>query len=50
MMTFLGITPPVTGTELMVKPLEKLMPTFDIAHLKPEGTSLPFQKKLCNLE
>ena len=32
MMTSLGITPPVTGTELMVNPLERVMPTHDIAH------------------
>ena len=32
MMTSLGITPPVTGMELMVNPLEKVMPTCDIAH------------------
>ena len=31
MMTSLGITPPVTGTEL-VNPLERVMPTHDIAH------------------
>ena len=31
MMTSLGITPPVTGTE-SVNPLERVMPTCDIAH------------------
>ena len=31
MMTSLGITPPVTGTEL-VNPLEKVMPSCDIVH------------------
>ena len=32
MMTSLGITPPVTGTEVMVNPLERVTPTHDIVH------------------
>ena len=42
MTTSLGITPPVTGTELMVNPLEKVMPTHDITHSSQrEQVSLP---------
>ena len=42
MMTSLGITPPVTGTELMVNPLERVMPTHNIAHSSQrEQVSLP---------
>ena len=42
MTTSLGITPPVTGIELMVNPLEKVMPTHDIAHTSQrEQVSLP---------
>ena len=44
MMTSLGITPPVTGTELMVNPLERVMPTCDIVHSKPERTGLPSKR------
>ena len=42
MMTSLGITPPVTGTELMVNPLESVMPIHDTAHSSQrEQVSLP---------
>ena len=42
MMTSLGITPPVTGTELMLNPLENVMPAHDIAHSSQrEQVSLP---------
>ena len=42
MTTSLGITPPVTGMELMVNPLEKVVPTHDIAHsCQREQVSLP---------
>ena len=42
MTTSLGITPPVTGVELMLNPLEKVMPTHDIAHMSQrELVSLP---------
>ena len=42
MTTSLGITPPVTGTGLMVNPLEKVMPTHDIAHSSQrEQVALP---------
>ena len=41
MMTSLGITPPVTGTEL-VNPLERVMPAHDIVHSSQrEQVSLP---------
>ena len=46
MMTSLGITPPVPGAEV-VNPLERVMPTHDIAHQARENRS-PFQKMLCN--
>ena len=40
--TSLGITPPVTGMELMVNPLEKVMPPHDTAHLRQkEQVSIP---------
>ena len=32
MMASMGITPPTPGTGLMVNPLERVMPTYDIAH------------------
>ena len=32
MTTSMGITPPTTSTGLMVDPLERVMPTHDIAH------------------
>ena len=36
------ITPPVTGTELMENPLEKVTPTHDISHLRQkEQVSIP---------
>ena len=42
MMTSLGITPPVTGTELMGNPLEKVTPTYDIAQTSQrEQASIP---------
>ena len=42
MMTSLGITPPVTGTELMLNPLESVMPAHDTAHSSQrEQVSLP---------
>ena len=42
MMTSLGITPPVTGMELMVNPLESVMPTHDTVHSSQrEQVSLP---------
>ena len=42
MMTSLGITHPVTGMELMVNPLESLMPAHDTAHSSQrEQVSLP---------
>ena len=42
MMTSLGITPPVTGVELMVNPLERVMPAHDTAHSSQrEQVSLP---------
>ena len=48
MMTSLGITPPVTGAELMVNPLERLMPTHETAHSSQrEQVSLP--KETANL-
>ena len=41
MMTSLGITPPVTGTEL-VNPIERVMPAHDIVHSSQrEQVSLP---------
>ena len=41
MMTSLGITPPVTGTEL-VNPIERVMPARDIVHSSQrEQVSLP---------
>ena len=41
MMTSLGITPPVTGTEL-VSPMERVMPTCDVVHSsRREQVSLP---------
>ena len=41
MMTSLGITPPVTSTEL-VNPMERVMPTHDIVHSsQKEQVSLP---------
>ena len=41
MMTSLGITPPVTDAEL-IKPMERVMPTCDIAHSsQKEHVSLP---------
>ena len=46
MMTSLGVTPPVTGAEL-INPMERVMPTHDIAHLSQrEQVSLP--KDACN--
>ena len=40
--TSLGITPPVTGMELMVNPLERVAPAHDIAHSSQrEQVSLP---------
>ena len=42
MTTSLGIMPPVTGAELMINPLERVMPTHDTAHLSQrEQVSLP---------
>ena len=42
MMTSMGITPPVTSTGLMANPLEKVMPTHDIAHSSQrEQASIP---------
>ena len=42
MTTSMGITPPVTSMGLMVNPLEKVMPTCDIAHSSQrEQTSIP---------
>ena len=42
MMTSLGITPPVTGAELMVNPLERVMPAHGTAHSSQrEQVSLP---------
>ena len=49
MMTSLGITPHVTGTELMVNPLERVTPILDV-HTQARENRSPFQKKLCNLE
>ena len=49
MTTSLGITPPVTGTELMVNPLEKVMPTCDIAHIESERTGLPSKRDFATL-
>ena len=48
MMTSLGITPPVTGTEL-VNPLERVMPLV-ILHTQARENRSPFQKMLCNHE
>ena len=42
MMTSLGITPSVTGMELMINPLENVMPTHDTIHSSQrEQVSLP---------
>ena len=42
MMTSMGITPPVTSMGLMANPLEKVMPTRDIAHSSQrEQASIP---------
>ena len=42
MTTSMGITPPTTSTGLMVNPLERVMPTHDIAHSSQrEHVSLP---------
>ena len=42
MMTSMGISPTVTSTGLMVNPLEKVMPTCDIAHSSQrEQASIP---------
>ena len=42
MTTSIGITPPTTSTELMVNPLERVMPAYDIAHSSQrEQASIP---------
>ena len=42
MTTFMGITPPTTSTGLMVNPLEKVIPAYDIAQSSQrEQASIP---------
>ena len=42
MTTFMGITPPTASTGLMVNPLERVMPTHDVAHSSQrEQVSMP---------
>ena len=42
MTTAMGITPPTTSTGLMVNPLERVMPTYEIAHSSQrEQASIP---------
>ena len=42
MTTSVGITPPTSSTGLMVNPLERVMPTYDIAHpSQRENASIP---------
>ena len=41
MTTSMGITPPTMSMGLVVNPLERVMPTHDIAHLSQRRTCLP---------
>ena len=45
MTTSMGIRPPTMSTGLMVNPLERLMPTYDIAHSSQRNRP-PYQKTL----